>query len=98
MILAAADLRGYTGDEDALLDLIDDATAPPDPKVAHLAMPEPKKARRPVHRAAGAPPRSPTCGASAGPPVDRFAPNGAEKPRRRSREGFFTKLFASLIE
>ncbi len=94
VILAASDLPTYDGDEDALLDLID-ASAPADPSVAHLAMPKPTNATdlfvAPEGAAEVADLRN-----EAGPPVNRFAPT-ARHPEGKE-QGFFTKLFASLIE
>ena len=86
---------GYDGDEDALLDLIDDSEPAPDPKIAQLAMPEPQNAAD-LYRAPDAASDVADLRGDSGPPVDRFAP--ATTPRRAATEGFFTKLFASLIE
>ncbi len=94
VILAASDISGYEGDEDALLDLID-ASAPTDPSVAHLAMPEPAKSAD-LFVAPGAASEVADLRNDAGPPVDRFALASRRTDNRE--QGFFSKLFASLIE
>ncbi len=94
VILASAELPGYDTDEDALLDLID-STTPPDPKSASLAMPQPQDANGFYVAPEGASEVSDLRGDS-GPPVDHFAQN-RDAPSK-DEEGFFTKLFASLIE
>jgi len=91
IVLAAADLPEYDGDEDVLLDLID-ASASAD-QVARFAMPEPENAAE-LFVAPGAASEVADLRGDAAPPVNRFA-----SPQKSSDEqGFFTKLFASLIE
>jgi uncharacterized protein YcbK (DUF882 family) len=94
VIVTAADLAAYQNDEDVLLDLID-AAAPVDPNVATLAMPKPQQEDA-LFVAPGAASEVADLRGASGPPVDRFATATAEPAREQ--EGFFTKLFASLIE
>ncbi len=94
VILAASDLPAYDGDADALLDLID-ASAPTDPGIAHLAMPKPTNATD-LFVAPGAASEVADLRGEAGPPVDRFAL--AASRQQGKEQGFFTRLFASLIE
>ncbi len=92
VVVAAADLPTYEGDEDALLDLID-AQTPADPRVANLAMPEPQKVSE-LFVAPQAASSVTSLHAEAGPPIDGFRP----KQENHDDQGFFAKLFASLIE
>jgi len=94
LVFAAADLAAYQDDEDALLDMID-AAQPADPRIAKLAMPRPQKEEA-LFVAPGAASEVADLRGTAGPPVDRFATASAAAPKKE--EGFFTKLFASLIE
>ncbi len=94
VVVAASDLPAYDGDEDELLDLID-AAQPADPQVANLAMPKPAAAGG-LFVAPGAASEVADLRGEAGPPVNRFTP--AVQARRKDNQGFFTKLFASLIE
>ncbi len=92
VVVAAADLPAYEGDEDVLLDLID-AQTPADPRVARLAMPEPQKVSE-LFVAPQAASSVTNLHAEAGPPIDGFRP----KQENHDDQGFFAKLFASLIE
>ncbi len=94
IVLAASDLPSYDGDEDALLDLID-ASAPADPHVAQLAMPKPTQTAD-LFVAPDAASEVADLRNDSGPPVDRFAPKGGRQNGKE--QGFFSRLFASLIE
>jgi hypothetical protein len=93
VVLAAADLRAYAEDEDEILDLLDQTTAP-DPAVAKLEMPKPDEAAD-LYRAPDNASEVASLNSRAGPPVDRFARTAAVS---ESDRGFFSKLLASLIE
>lgn len=91
MVLAASDLPEYEGDEDVLLDLIDAST--PADQVARFAMPQPQNAAD-LFVAPGAASEVADLAGDAAPPVNRFA----SPQKSPDDQGFFTKLFASLIE
>jgi uncharacterized protein YcbK (DUF882 family) len=94
VVVAAGDLHSYEGDEDILLDLIE-AAAPADPSVGDLEMPKPTGSEA-LFAAPEAASDVADLRGEATLPVDHFTTKQPE-PENRD-QGFFTKLFASLIE
>ncbi len=92
IVLAPIDLASYDGDEPALVDLIVSPEGS-DPGVGQLAMPKP--ASELYVAPEGASEVADLRGRS-GPPVDRYALGRSDG--MPSEQGFFSKLFASLIE
>jgi uncharacterized protein YcbK (DUF882 family) len=91
VVVAAGDLHSYEGDEDILLDLIE-AAAPADPRASGFEMPKPGDSEA-LFVAPEAASDVADLRGEAALPVDRFTTKQPE-----SDQGFFTKLFASLIE
>ncbi len=93
-MLAARELPRYGSDESKLVGMIAPAS-PPDPNVAHLAMPEPAHGSD-LFVAPGAASEIADLRGEDGPPIDHFSRQTDAKGT--SDQGFFSKLFASLIE
>ena len=90
IVLAPDDVADYLDDEPVLLGLIE-TTGEAEVVDAELAMPNPESE---LYRAPEAASEVADLRGNSGPPADRYARDG-ETP---SEDGFFSRLFASLIE